>query len=45
VCHICTELIDVDFENEEVVLMKCKKVSVKGEADDKLVHTECFDAV
>jgi hypothetical protein len=45
VCHICTEPIDVDFENDEVVLVKCKKVAVKSEAEDKIVHAECFDAV
>jgi hypothetical protein len=45
VCHICTETIEVNFENEEIVLTRCKKVAVKDTSDEKLVHIECFEAI
>jgi hypothetical protein len=45
VCHICTEPIEVNLENDEVVLTRCKKVSTKDQEDEKIVHIECFDAI
>ena len=42
---MCTEPIEVNFENEEIVLIKCKKVAVKDLAQERLVHTECFEAI
>jgi len=45
VCHICTETIEVNFENEEIVLTRCKKVAVKDTSEEKLVHIECFEAI